>query len=137
MENVEIRIRYLEMIQRIIDRLSSISVIIKGWAVTLTAALLALAAKDANRVFFLIAYLPSIAFWLLDAWYLMLERQYRVLYEKNASICQSITSFKIERPQACRTENTTYSQCFFSITVATVYVSLIIAILCVMFIALY
>ena len=40
MEN-ENRLRYLEAIQRIIDRLSNCSFLLKGWAVTLVAALVA------------------------------------------------------------------------------------------------
>lgn len=129
MTDAELRVRYLEMIQRIIDRLSNISVIVKGWAITLTAAILALASKDANRSFFVVAYLPSITLWLLDAWYLMLERQYRILFRQNATLDQPITSFHIERPLACRSEKTTYAQCFFSASVAWLYMTLILAIL--------
>ena len=57
MEN-ENRLRYLEAIQRIIDRLSNCSFLLKGWAVTLVAALVALGAKDSNTGFIMIAYIP-------------------------------------------------------------------------------
>ncbi len=55
---------------------------IKGWAVTLVAALFTLSAKDANGQYILITYLSTIVFWLLDAYYLSMERQYRCLYEQ-------------------------------------------------------
>lgn len=56
MEINETRIRYLEAIQRVVDRLSNISFILKGWAVSLVAGLMALAASGSNQGFVLIAY---------------------------------------------------------------------------------
>ena len=82
METTEARIRYLEALQKIIDRLSTISSIIKGWSVTLTAALLVLASKDSNTGFFLVSYLPILFFWLIDSEYLKMERQYKALYNQ-------------------------------------------------------
>ena len=37
MENIEIKIRHLEMIQAVITRMASNSFMLKGWAVTLIA----------------------------------------------------------------------------------------------------
>lgn len=56
METNESRIRYLEAIQRVIDRLSNTSFILKGWAVSLVAGLMALAANGSNGDYVLIAY---------------------------------------------------------------------------------
>ena len=83
METNESRIRYLEAIQRVIDRLSNTSFILKGWAVSLVAGLMALAANDTNHGYVLVAYIPTVVFWLLDAYFLMMERQYRKLFEEN------------------------------------------------------
>lgn len=57
------------------------SFLLKGWTVTLSAALLALAAKDADRSFALVALYPAAAFWGLDAYYLRQERLFRALYD--------------------------------------------------------
>ena len=81
MEANESRIRYLEAIQRVIDRLSNTSFILKGWAVSLVAGLMALAASGTNHGYVLVAYIPIVVFWLLDAYFLMMERQYRKLFE--------------------------------------------------------
>lgn len=76
----ESRIRYLEAIQRVIDRLSTTSFILKGWAVSLVAGLMALAASGTNKDYVLIAYIPIAVFWFLDAYFLMMERQYALSY---------------------------------------------------------
>lgn len=55
---MEDRIKYLEMIQEIINRMASNSFALKGWAVTLIAGIFVLAEKDTNKMYFLVAYLP-------------------------------------------------------------------------------
>lgn len=75
------KIKHLEFIQNIITRMNSNSFLIKGWSVTLVSALFALAAKDANIMFVLIAYFPATMFWLLDSFYLHQEKLFRKLYE--------------------------------------------------------
>ena len=45
------------------------------------AALFALAAQAARPVFFVIALLPALSFWGLDAYYLRQERLFRKLYD--------------------------------------------------------
>ena len=54
---------------------------VKGWTVTLVAALFALAAVDVNRFFVYVAYLPAVMFWVLDAYFLRQERLFRKLYD--------------------------------------------------------
>lgn len=54
---MEKKIAHLKMIQEVIQRLANSSLVIRGWAITLTAGLFALAAKDAERRFFLLACL--------------------------------------------------------------------------------
>jgi len=73
--------KHLEIIQSIITRMATNSFLLKGWTVTLTAALFALAAKDSNLRFVLVALLPAMSFWGLDAYYLRQERLFRNLYD--------------------------------------------------------
>lgn len=75
-------VKYLEMIQRTIERMSSNSFILKGWAVTLVAAIFVVSDISAYKYYFLLVYIPIILFWLLDAYYLGMERRYRLLFEK-------------------------------------------------------
>jgi hypothetical protein len=57
------------------------SFLLKGWAVTLTAGLFALAANGANSRFAWIALMPVVLFWVLDSYYLRQERLFRALYD--------------------------------------------------------
>lgn len=68
------------MIQAIIDRMGRNSFLLKGWTVTLVAALIGLAAAGSNADLALIAAVVSLVFGLLDAYYLAVERNYRALY---------------------------------------------------------
>ncbi|MBK8453707.1 MAG: hypothetical protein WAQ53_05800 [Thiofilum sp.] len=75
------RLKHLEMIQQVINRLAGNSFLIKGWSITLTSALLLFIAKEAKDPIGWAAILVVLAFWLLDAIYLHKERQFRALYD--------------------------------------------------------
>jgi hypothetical protein len=57
------------------------SFLLKGWSVTLIAALFALAAKDSDKRYILVAYFPAFVFWILDAYFLSQEKLFRSLYD--------------------------------------------------------
>lgn len=76
------KIKHLEMIQNVINRMASNSFMLKGWAVTLVAGIFALSNKDTDKMYFLIVYVPVIVFWFLDSYYLLQERLYRDLYNE-------------------------------------------------------
>ncbi len=71
-------IEELKMIQEIIKRFSSNSFIIKGWVITLIVA--GFLFSEGNKFQLLIAIIPLLMFWFLDAYYLRQERLYRRLY---------------------------------------------------------
>lgn len=74
--------KHLELIQGIISRMAQNSFQLKGWTVTLIAALFALAARDADDKYIILAYFPAIVFWILDSYYLSQERYFRYLYDE-------------------------------------------------------
>lgn len=74
-------IKHLEFIQGVISRMARNSFLIKGWAITLVAALFALASQDASSYYVVIALFPAILFWGLDTYYLRQERLFRRLYD--------------------------------------------------------
>ena len=80
-EFLDAKIRFLEMIQSIMTRMSTNSFMLKGWAVTLVAGIFALSAREANSMYFLISYVPVFLFWFLDSYYLKLERQFTHFYD--------------------------------------------------------
>ena len=79
---MENKIKHLEMIQGVINRMASNSFKLKGWAVTLAAGIFALASKEAEKQYYLVVYIPVLVFWVLDAYYLFQERLYRALYNE-------------------------------------------------------
>ena len=90
------RIAHLGFIQGIIARMGANSFLLKGWSVTLVAAMAALAAKDADKSFFLLAFFPVFIFWWLDGFYLHTEKLYRRLYEKVADGRLSSEKFNLD-----------------------------------------
>lgn len=112
----ENKIKFLEMIQGIITRMASNSFLLKGWAVTLVAGMFFLSAREANSIFFLIAYVPVILFWFLDAYYLQLERKYRVLYNDTVESLADKVNFKLSIKKSNAQEKTMFMQSLMSPT---------------------
>jgi len=75
------KLKHLEFIQGVINRLSTNSFLLKGWSVVLVSALFALSAHNSSGKFILLSFFPAIIFWGLDGYFLNLERKYRVLYD--------------------------------------------------------
>lgn len=73
--------KHLDFVQLTITRMAADSFLLKAWGVTLIAALMALSVKDSQGAYWLIAFIPVIAFWILDAYFLWQERLYRKLYD--------------------------------------------------------
>lgn len=88
--------KHLEFIQNIITRMNSNSFTIKGWAVTIVAALLAVFASTKNVAFLAVSILPIFIFWWLDAKYLQMERKYRSLFNAVASKSQNISLYDLD-----------------------------------------
>src|SRR2546421_3517124 len=79
---MEKKLKHLELIQNVINRMANNSFFVKGWCVTLVSVLLALASQNNNPKYVIIAFLPSIMFWILDAYFLRQERLFRKLYDR-------------------------------------------------------
>ncbi|WP_130411166.1 hypothetical protein [Fluviicoccus keumensis] len=86
----EDQIRQFELIQQIISRMANNSFLVKGWSLTLVAAIFAVAAQGNTWGLVWTALLPAFVFWGLDAFYLRQERLFRHLYD-DAIISQSVS----------------------------------------------
>ena len=119
------KMKYLELIQGVINRMASNSFMLKGWAVTLVAGIFALAGKDADKSYFIVAYIPVIVFWLLDSYYLMQERIYRGLYNKVCQTDECNIDFSLEAAVSGGDGNKNrFWNCFFSKTEVGFYLPL-------------
>jgi hypothetical protein len=89
------KIRHLEFIQSVIDRMASNSFLIKGWCITLVSGLLGLAAKDKDQRFIIVVFFPALMFWMLDAYYLRQERLFRKKYDEVGQSPEESTDFSM------------------------------------------
>jgi len=77
----EKKIKHLEMIEAIIERMAKNSFVLKGWAMTLVVAVSTLASQGSSKKFMLLAFIPILGFWALDAFYVQQERRFKQLYK--------------------------------------------------------
>ena len=120
----EKKIKHLEMIEGIIDRMGNNSFQLKGWAITLISIIGALASQGSDKRFFFLVFIPLIAFWGLDAFYLHVERKYRELYKKICSKEENEIDFNMSTEEI----NLCYCDALFSKTELFFYASIAIAI---------
>ena len=72
--------KHLEIMQGVIFRMAENSRSCKVWCVTLVSAILVLVARTGEADHSLIALAPTVLFYVLDAYYLSLERGFRRSY---------------------------------------------------------
>lgn len=75
------KLKHLELIQGVIDRMAFNSFRLKEWSVVLVSAILVLTVREGSGEAALIGLVPALVFWGLDAYFLRQERLYRALYD--------------------------------------------------------
>ena len=119
---MEKKLKHLEFIQNVINRMANNSFIIKGWCITLAVALIALLEKeDINKCYIAFSFLPLLFFWFLDAYFIKVERQYRKLYDE----VRKEEDEKIDFSMDISSYEECYRKVFFSYTLFLFYLSLI------------
>lgn len=108
--------------------------LLKGWSITLIAALFALAAKDANKSYILIAYFPLFIFWTLDGYFLSQERKFRALYDYVRTLNDSAIDFSMDTRPFSGDHRNTWIGAMVSRTLITYYCGLASIMLILMFI---
>lgn len=71
---------HLAIIQNVIQRMSTNSTSSKAWCITLVSAILVIVADKSKPQYYWLAILPIILFYLLDSYYLYLEKGFRNSY---------------------------------------------------------
>ncbi|MEK0089859.1 hypothetical protein WKV52_06690 [Tetragenococcus halophilus] len=77
----EDRIRHLEMIQGVINRIASHEPQYKGWYVTLIIAINIFSTPNMIRQKVFLVLVITLCFWIITSYYLYIERSYIKLYE--------------------------------------------------------
>ena len=112
----------LELIHSVICRMSTDSFSLKGWAVTLVSGIFVLANKDTDKLYFLVVYIPILAFWGLDSYYLLQERLFRALYNKVRTLEKEQIDFNMDTSSPeFHTKQNTLIMCFVSPSIVGFY----------------
>lgn len=123
---MEKKLKHLEFLQGIINRMANSSFLLKGWSVILVAALLALSAATQEKIALVsISFVPIIVFWILDGYYLWQERLFRAVYNAVSEKTEDEIDFKMNPMDFVGGDNTWFST-IFSKTILLFYLSLII-----------
>lgn len=125
--------KHLDFLQAAINRMASNLFLLKGWTVTLIAALFALAAKDANRAYVLVAYFPLLVFWILDGFFLSQERRFRSLYDHVRRLDEGQIDFSMDTSPFQDEPKNSWPAAMVSRTLVVYYGSLAVVMLVLMY----
>jgi len=125
--------KHLEFVQTAVNRMAGNLFLLKGWSITLTAALFALAAKDAHKSYVLIAYFPLLIFWCLDGYFLSQERRFRALYDQVRKMDESDIDFSMDTRPFSDDPRNSWAGAFLSRTLVIYYAGLSIVMLVLMY----
>ena len=132
MASQEHKLKHLDFIQLTITRLAANSFLLKAWTVTLIAALFVLAGKDSNQEYLVIAYLPTLAFWALDSYYLHQEKLFRELYNRVRKLEEANIDFSMAT-DGFKNRSNSWFACWRSHTLLIFYGTIILVLLLRMF----
>ena len=130
---MESKLKHLELIQGVVNRLATDSFRVKGWTVVLVTALFVLLAKEDRLDVAYIALAPVLVFWGLDGYYLWQERLFRALYDHVRVLDEGGIHFSMATAVFRTGRKRSWLGSTFSITLVPFYGALIIAIVLVLF----
>lgn len=127
---MEKKLKHLEFIQGVINRLAANSFQMKGWSVVLVAAILVLLAREGRLDAALIALVPILVFWGLDGYFLWQERLYRALYDHVRTLREGDTDFSMNATRFRVGYKRSWPAATLSRTLLCFYVALITVVCC-------
>lgn len=120
---------YLQIVQNIINRMAENSFKIKGWGIGVMLAIFSFAGGQGDKRCILFTIVPLLVLWGLDAYYLQLERKYRLFYDvkrksKDEDLFDmNLNNIKVEMKDVSKI---CYFKCMFSLTEVSFYITCII-----------
>ena len=123
------KMKHLELIQGVVNRLASNSFRLKGWAVVLISAMLVLLAREGLIKHSFICILPILVLWGLDGYFLWQERLYRCLYDDVRRLNDDEVDFSMRIDSL----NETWLGSTFSRTLVPFYTALVFLVCLVVF----
>lgn len=128
-QNSENKIKHLEFIQQTINRMAGNLFFLRGWAITLIAALFALFVKETNHAYIFVVYFPVVIFWILDGYFLSQERLFRALYDHVRKLPEKEIDFSMDTVGFQKDDKNSWLYSMFSKTLLCFYIPLILIML--------
>lgn len=125
---MDAKLKHLELIQSVINRMASNSFMLKGWSVVLVSALLILVSRQGGSSWALVGLIPTLVFWGLDAYFLRQERLYRSLYDHVRLLRPDEIDFSM-RTNIFTGKKLTWLSSLFSVTLASFYIAVVVGVL--------
>lgn len=133
---MENKYKHMDYVQSTISKMTSNSFYLKGWNVTIIAAIVALSFKESDWRIYACALVLNVVFWFLDAYYLKQEKLFRELYNKVSKISDdSLVDFsmntsefkeKVSANPCLMIKNISITPLYLSITVVLLVLILIV-----------
>lgn len=117
------------MIQGVINRMAGNLFFLRGWTITLIAALFALFVKEANHNYIFVVYFPVLIFWILDGYFLSQERLFRALYDHVRKLDDKKIDFSMNTNEFKKDEKSGWLSSMFSSTLLFFYMPLVVIML--------
>lgn len=121
----ENKLKHLEFLHNTINRMSTNSFIIKGWAVTLLSAIFVLADKETNQNYIILMFIVIPVFWYLNGYFLLQERKFRALYDEVRIKKEEEINFSMDISNY-KTDKNTIQDCLFAQSIWPIYIFLLI-----------
>lgn len=118
--------KHLEFIQGVISRMAGNLFFLRGWTITLIAALLVLFIKGTNSeyvIYFLLVFI--LVFWILDGYFLSQERLFRDLYNYVRKLEEEKIDFSMDTSEFKKYKKNTLVYIMFSSTLLVFYLPLV------------
>lgn len=117
--------KHLEFIQGAISRMASNLFFLRGWTISLVAALFAFFVKDTNTDYVFVIYFPVIIFWILDGYFLSQERLFRALYDHVRKLDEQDIDFSMDTNEYKKNKRNSWVCSVFSETLLFFYLPLV------------
>ena len=131
MSKLEKKLQHREFVQNVITRMNTNSFQIKGLAITIVSAFLAVYASEKNNLFILIPIPMMFLFWFLDAYYLQQERKFRGIYNDIVGLTENPKTRKKYQmnPDLYTGNDYDFYSSFISKTILPLYLVIILGLL--------
>ena len=118
------KIKHLEFIQGVVNRMGSNSFQVKGWSVILVSAILTISIQNGNILVMYVVPVPILSFWILDGYFLCQERRFRMLYDYIRQPNNRDIDFSMNIPDSFASKKPGYIRSILSITLILFYLTL-------------